>query len=165
MKEKRTSGAIEENVERFNLVSMATHDVVWDWNLKTGEVYSTKEKGRIILKDIEEKDPEDKTDIIILHPEDRDKVKKLRDEIFLSKTQSLFEIECRIATAGEKYAFVQDRGYVIRDKEGNPIRLIGAMQDITQRKEAEQKVLLSELRFKSLVQNGSDLIAILGRRG
>ncbi|MEP7231807.1 MAG: PAS domain S-box protein [Ginsengibacter sp.] len=162
---KKNLETIEENVERFNLVSMATHDIVWDWNLKTGEVYSTKEQGRIILKDIDEKDPEGKKDVIIIHPEDRNKVKTLRDEIFLSKTQSLFEMECRIAIAGEKYAFVQDRGYVIRDKAGNPIRLIGATQDITRRKEAEQKVLLSELRFKSLVQNGSDLIAILDEGG
>ncbi len=144
---------------------MATHDIVWDWTLKTGEVYSSKDGWQIILKEIEEQDQGNNSSMLLIHPDDRYKVKKIRDNIFLSKTESIFEIECRIATSDEKYAFVQDRGYVIRDKEGNPVRLIGATQDITQRKDAEQKVLLSELRFKSLVQSGSDLIAILDDQG
>ncbi|MEP6584886.1 MAG: PAS domain S-box protein [Ginsengibacter sp.] len=158
---KKNLGTIEENVERFNLVSMATHDIVWDWNLKTGEVYSSKEGWKIVLKAVGEAGSEDNNGILAIHPDDLRNLKKIRDEIFTSKTQNLFEIECRISSGDEKYAFVQDRGYVIRDKDGNPVRLIGATQDITQRKDAEQKVLLSELRFKSLVQSGSDLIAIL----
>ena len=146
-------------------MSKATHDVVWDWNLKTGEVYSSKDGWRIILKAIEEKDLGDNNGTLTIHPDDRYQVKKILDDIFLSETQSLFEIECRISSGDDKYSFVQDRGYVIRDKEGNPVRLIGATQDITQRKDAEQKVLLSELRFKSLVQSGSDVIAILDNEG
>lgn len=158
---KRNLETIEENVERFNLVSMATHDIVWDWNIKTGEVYSSKDGWRIILKEVEESGPGDDAGILAIHPDDLYKVKKIRDNIFSSKTQSLFEIECRISSGDDKYAFVQDRGYVIRDKAGNPVRFIGATQDITERKNAEQKVFLSEQRFKSLVQSGSDLIAIL----
>lgn len=158
---KKNLGIIQENAERFNLVSMATHDIVWDWNLQTGEVYSSKADWKIILRRLEAGEDGDPKGLLAIHPEDRAKVKKIRDKIFSSKTQSLFEIECRILEVGDKYSFVQDRGYVIRDKKGIPIRLIGATQDITQRKDAEQKVMLSELRFKSLVQNGSDLIAIL----
>ncbi len=161
---KKNLETIEENVERFNLVSMATHDIVWDWNLITGEVYSSKDGWKIILQAVEDISLEGGAGSIIIHPDDLDKVRKIRENIFSSKTQSLFEIECRISS-GEDKAFVQDRGYVIRDREGNPIRLIGATQDITQRKDAEQKVLLSELRFKSLVQSGSDLIAILDSEG
>ena len=162
---KKNLETIEENVERFNLVSMATHDIVWDWNLKTGEIYSSKEGGNIILKEIGENNVGEDVGLSVIHPDDRDKVRTIRDNLFLSKTQSVFEIECRISSGDDKYYFVQDRGYVIRDKEGNPARLIGATQDITQRKDAEQKVLLSELRFKSLVQSGSDLIAILDNEG
>ncbi|MEP7253862.1 MAG: PAS domain S-box protein [Ginsengibacter sp.] len=158
---KKNLEIIEENAERFNLVSMATHDIVWDWNLKTGEVYSSRADWKIILKTVEDSEDGNPEGLLAIHPDDRAKVKKMRERIFLSKTQGLFEIECRILEAEDKYSFVQDRGYVIRDKGGIPVRLIGATQDITQRKDAEQKVLLSELRFKSLVQNGSDLIAIL----
>ena len=158
---KRNLEIIKENAERLNLVSMATHDIVWDWNLKTGEVYSSKADWKIILKTVEDSEDGSPEGLLAIHPDDRAKIKKMRDRIFLSKTQGLFEIECRVLEAEDKYSFVQDRGYVIRDKDGVPVRLIGATQDITQRKDAEQKVLLNELRFKSLVQHGSDLIAIL----
>ncbi len=158
---KKNLETIEKNVERFNLVSTITHDIIWDWNLKTHEIYTSKDGWRIILKAIEETGSGDKITTPVIHPDDHCMVKKIRDHIFLSKTQSFFEIECRILSGDDKYAFVQDRGYIIRDKDGNPLRLLGATQDITQKKDAEQKVLLSELRFKSLVQSGSDLIAIL----
>ncbi|MEO6288806.1 MAG: PAS domain S-box protein, partial [Ginsengibacter sp.] len=148
-----------------NLVSMATHDMVWDWNVKTGEIYRSKEGWKIILNIKEDKAADGDGWGLEIHPEDRAKVKQMRDAIFLSRTKNLFEIECRILSDDNKYAFVQDRGYVIRDTEGNPIRLIGATQDITRRKDAEQKVLLSEKRFKSLVQSGSDLIAIIDEAG
>ncbi len=155
---------IEEIVERFNLVSMATHDMVWDWNVKTGEIYRSKETWKIILMPNAGINGIDEQNLHI-HPGDREKVKGTLENIFLSKTLSLFEIECRVLVEEDAYVYVRDRGYVIRDAEGSPVRLIGATQDITPRKEAEQKVLLSEKRFKSLVQSGSDIIAILDENG
>ncbi|MBK6635963.1 MAG: PAS domain S-box protein [Chitinophagaceae bacterium] len=63
------------------------------------------------------------------------------------------------------YAYIHDRGNIFRNEAGVATRLIRATQDITQRKEAELQVAKSEIRFRSLVQNGSDLIGILDNRG
>ncbi|MBA3673717.1 MAG: PAS domain S-box protein, partial [Chitinophagaceae bacterium] len=61
--------------------------------------------------------------------------------------------------------YVSDRGYISRNQEGKPLRLIGATQDITERKNAEQKILLREQRFRALVQNGFDLIGVIDKEG
>ena len=63
-----------------------------------------------------------------------------------------------------EYAYVLDQGYLLY-VNGKSIRMIGSMQDITERKLAELKLLDSEKRFRSLVQNGSDMIKILDSKG
>ncbi|MEO6232187.1 MAG: PAS domain S-box protein [Ferruginibacter sp.] len=164
---KRNLEIIEDSNERFNLVSKATNDMVWDWDITTGEVYRNKERwikifgsedGNAALTTAEFEKR--------IHPDDLKKVKAILHKLFYETIgENLFEAEFRALRDDDTYAYILDRGYVIRDEEGKPLRVIGASQDITERKIAEQKVILSEQRFKSLVQNGSDIIGILDQEG
>ncbi len=158
---KQAELQLKESNERYNLISKATNDMVWDWNLETGEVYRNKEGWKKIFGN-EEVDSEigaiDDWDSRI-HPDDIGKVKEVNDEI-LNSGKNFFEVECRMRRNDGAYVYIHDRGHIIRNKEGKPVRLIGATQNITLRKEAELKVAKSELRFRSLVQNSSDLISI-----
>lgn len=164
---KRNLDIIEESNERFNLVSMATNDMVWDWDIITGDVYRNKERWVKIFK-TENKLPGNTPDDFerMVHPEDRVRVEKILQKLlYETLDENLFEAEFRVLRDDGSYAFIYDRGYIIRNEEGKPLRAIGASQDITERKIAEQKVILSEQRFKSLVQNGSDIIGILDQQG
>lgn len=163
---KNNLDALEESVARYDLVSKATHDMVWDWNLITGDIYRNIEGWRKIFRTVENKSIGSQEDWRArIHPDDREKVKKINDEIFTSEEQEVFEVECRVLRDDGTIGYIQDRGYIIRDDKGKPIRFIGASHDITERKLADQKVVLSEQRFKSLVQNSSDLLAILNAEG
>lgn len=159
---KLSEQKLKESNERFNLVSKATNDMVWDWNIQTAEVYRNREGWRKILGECETGTQNgtihdwDKR----IHPEDAEKVKLAIREIQEAK-KDFFEVECRIQRYNGTYAYIHDRGYIIRDEEGIAVRILGATQDITERKEAELQVAKSELRFKSLVQNSSDLISII----
>ncbi len=139
--------------------------MVWDWDLVTGKVYRNKEGWKKIFrtgdKEIENEDITDWDNRI--HPEDQQKVLEVEAEIQKSE-KDFFEVECRMLRDDGTYAYIHDRGNIIRNEEGKAIRLIGATQDITARKEAELQVAKSELRFRSLVQNSSDLITILDER-
>lgn len=164
---KRNLEIIEESNERFNLVSKATNDMVWDWNITTGEIYRNKEGWSKIFKSKDGPSGENYKEFEKrMHPEDREKVKKIIQKLLYdSISENLFEAEFRALREDGSYAHIHDRGYIIRDDEGKPLRAIGASQDITERKMAEQKVILSEQRFKSLVQNGSDVIGIIDQQG
>ena len=163
---KEAEFRLKESNERFNLVSKATNDMVWDWDLVTGKVYRNKEGWRKIFrtgdKEIETGTTDEWDERI--HPEDREKVKLINDQIKDSE-KDFFEVECRVLRDDGTYAYIHDRGNIIRNELGKPLRLIGATQDITARKEAEMQVAKSELRFRSLVQNGSDLTNILDEKG
>ena len=163
---KNNSIALEESNARFTFISKATHDMVWDWDLSTGEIYRNIEGWRKIFQTPDIKEIGTKKDWWSrIHPNDRERVTQFNDELILSVNQNLFELEHRIIRDDGTIGYVEDRGYIIRNEEGKAIRLIGATHDVTERKNAEEKVLLSEHRFKSLVQNSSDLLAIIDREG
>ncbi len=157
---------VKQSNERYNLISQATNDMVWDWDLVTGKVYRNKEGWKKIFRTgdaaIENDDITDWDNRI--HPEDLQKVQEVEAEIQKSE-RDFFEVECRMLRYDGTYAYIHDRGNIIRDEEGKAVRLIGATQDITARKEAELQVAKSELRFRSLVQNSSDIICIFNDRG
>ncbi len=157
---------LKESNERYNLISQATNDMVWDWDLVTGKVYRNKEGWKKIFrtgdKDIENENIDDWDSRV--HPDDQQKVVEVEAEIQKSE-KDFFEVECRVLRYDGTYAYVHDRGHILRNEQGQAVRLIGATQDITARKEAELQVVKSELRFRSLVQNSSDIICIFNDRG
>lgn len=144
---KRNLEIIQESNERFNLVSKATNDMVWDWNVTTGEVYRNKERWAKIFK--EENETPGKTIADFdkrVHPDDLKRVKDLLRKLFYETiNENLFEAEFRILRGDGSYGFLYDRGYIIRDEEGRPLRVIGASQDITERKLLEEKAALEKI--------------------
>lgn len=163
---KQAELSLRESNERYNIISNATNDMVWDWDLVTNKVYRNKEGWKKIFRT---GDKEIDNDLINdwdnkVHPEDQAKVKQIEQEI-LDSEKDFFEVECRMLRDDGTYAYVHDKGYIIRNGQGKAVRLIGATQDITRRKEAELQVLKSEVRFRSLVQNSSELICIFNDRG
>jgi PAS domain S-box-containing protein len=163
----RSLKQVRESNERFNLVSMATNDMVWDWDLETGIVYRNKEGWKKIFKtepgEEETGAPDDWQERI--HPEDREKAASINQVLKSRGNTNFFEVECRVRRDDGSYAFIHDRANIIRNESGEAVRVIGAAEDITGRKLAELQVVKSELRFRSLVQNGSDLISILDVEG
>ena len=159
---------IEESNERYNLISKTTNDMVWDWNLLTNKVHRNKEGWKKLFGTEQSENEHDHVQNWDdrIHPEDIEKVKLITDELWRpGSAKDFYEVECRMRRDDGSYMFVHDRGYIMRNHQGEAIRLIGATQDITQRKEAELQVIKSELRFRSLVQNSSELICIFNEKG
>lgn len=81
-----------------------------------------------------------KTDI---HPEDRKKAIGSFEATIESDSVLYWEEEYRFMKADGEYAYVYDRGLIIRDENGKAIRMVGAMQDVTESKNSE--LVLKEL--------------------
>ena len=163
---KEAENNLKESNERYNFISRATNDMVWDWDLVTNKVYRNKEGWKKIFRTVDEEIENISIDDwdSRIHPDDLDKVNEIQQEIQTSK-KDFFEVECRVLRDDGIYAFIHDRGQIIRNVHGEAVRMIGATQDITQRKEAELQVAKSEFRFRSLVQNSAELICIFDERG
>ncbi|MBC8045188.1 MAG: PAS domain S-box protein [Fimbriimonadaceae bacterium] len=126
--------------ERYAYVAKATNDAIWDWNLLTNEIYWNDSFYTLFGYK-----PEKVSDIVSswsnhIHEEDRERVlKSIRKEIN-NRDSTLWQDEYRYMKANGDIAYVIDRGYIIYDENKKPVRMIGAMQDITALKDAEQKI-------------------------
>jgi signal transduction histidine kinase len=141
----KTLKALKESNERYDLISKATNDMVWDWNVVTGKVYRNKEGWRKIFR----ADPPNEMGtaedwLSKIHPEDYNRIHFIKEGIF-DFPDDHFEIEFRVMKEDGSIAYLLDRGYVLRDENGKIVRLIGATQDITQRKLAEIKLKEEQL--------------------
>jgi|WetSurMetagenome_2_1015567.scaffolds.fasta_scaffold00269_9 PAS domain S-box-containing protein len=130
--------ALQESEVRFRLAVTATNDAIWDIDLATGTVQwnetYTQQYGRSLKSG-------DSWQWWIDHiyPADRDRVAGgLRSAI--EQGESRWADEYRFQRADGEWAYVRDRAYIARDEEGAPWRVIGAMQDLTDRKKAEEEL-------------------------
>ncbi|MDB5195693.1 MAG: hypothetical protein JWP88_63 [Flaviaesturariibacter sp.] len=98
----------------------------------------------------------------IVHPDDRE---RLSTHISNLLEKKLVEEEHRIIHPDGRIIYVHHSGNTTYDENGNALYVSGAVQDITERRESERQLQLSEQRFKSLVQNGSDLIVLMDEHG
>ncbi len=141
--------------ERYGFVTKATFDAIWDLNLVDDDLYW----GEGFETLFGHKTENNKGDIVgwykHIHEEDRQRVLLSINTLIKSKNSNWVE-EYRFKKANGVMAHVRNKGIIIRDKKGKAIRMIGAMQDITEQKSEEQQLKL----FKSVITNSSDAVLI-----
>jgi PAS domain S-box-containing protein len=128
--EIKNSEAMKESVNRYNTVSKATSDAIWDWNMLSNEViwnHGIKDLfGHAKINYNHEWWQEH------IHPEDLGRVLKEYDSVIVSKKNRL-KTEYRFQCANGSYRMVLDRSFISYSKTGTPVRAIGSMQDISEK--------------------------------
>ena len=154
--QKEAEEALRQSEERFRLMSWATKDAVWDWDLRTGQIWWGDGLQKIFhySADMAQSSADWRLDHI--HPEDRAKVNRVIDQA-LNGGMEFWSKEYRFQRKDGAYAEIMDRGYILRDESGKPNRMIGAMMDIT-----ESKYMESSLR-QANEQMGKVLNELQGR--
>jgi PAS domain S-box-containing protein len=101
----------------------------------------------------------------ILHPDDFEPaMQAMKDH--LDDRQSRYHIDYRIRTAAGDYRWFRDVGGITRHhSDGSPATVTGIVIDITANKQAEEALRATEIRYRALFQNSSDIIRILDRNG
>jgi PAS domain S-box-containing protein len=154
--QKEKEKQLLESNERFDIVMKATNDLIWDWNLETGSFYRDKEGIRKVYGVYNESSIRNIYYWLQrVHPDDHEKLKNTINDILNETGQDLFEAEYRFKRDDGEYVFIYDRGLLIRDESGRPVRMIGAAQDITERKMLEQQLLNRELNKQKLISQAS----------
>lgn len=123
--------------ERFEKVTEATHDAIWDWNIIENTLYWGAGLKSLFGYEFERTTPTLETWTNHIHPEDRDWVLKSIYAAIEKPDQLNWIVEYRYQKNDGSFADVIDRGVIIRDERRNPIRMVGAMNDITERKNFE----------------------------
>jgi PAS domain S-box-containing protein len=146
-KQREAREAARVSEERFRLLAQATSDAIWDANLQTHAMWRSagfeKMFGVPVGGEAAAVDWQSH-----IHPEDRQRVIEsvLRAQ---NGKGDFWSDEYRYLRADGSYAHVSNRGYIIRDAGGSPIRMIGGITDLTERKKLEAQFLRAQ-RLESI---------------
>lgn len=138
-----TNNEILESNERYDIVAKATSDTIWDWKIEEDSFIWNKGIQGVFGYKKEDVGKNSNWWFERIHPEDSLKM-SVKLYSFLEQKTEKWQDEYRFQCADGSYKYVFDRGFLVKDKEGKPIRMIGAIQDVTKQKEEEQRLRLLE---------------------
>ncbi len=162
--EVRAKKAMEESITRFNLVSKATSDAIWDWDMVTGEmIWNQGIKGIFGYQQTVYSESWWQKKV---HPDDLEQVKDNLKRL-IEKKETRLSVEYRFKSADGTYRCVLDRAFIMFNETGIPIRMIGSMQDVTERIHhlqaiEEQNTKLMEISWIQSHKVRGPLSSILG---
>lgn len=127
---------LKESNTRYELVSKATSDAIYDWDINSNLVQWGKTFYALFEYSPDNFKPTIEAFFDKIHPQDRDFIKESLTRGIEGKDNRWRE-EYRFKKADGSYAIVIERGFILRDKEGKAFRMVGAMQDVTERRKLE----------------------------
>ncbi len=154
---KKYETQLKESIERYNYVTKATRDAIYDWDIKTNKVIWGEG-----LKNLFGYDPETFSEIENawdkhIHPEDFEEFRMILNQALENKSKQRWVHEYRFKKANGAFTYVSETGYIIRDNKGNASRMIGTIRDVSEAVAAkneikaslsEKETLLSEIHHR-----------------
>ena len=139
------------NEKRLQLALESTSDGLWDWNIRSGEVYYSPRWFTLLGFAPGSLPAAFETWVELLHPEDRERaVAQIWDHIHRKRATA--EAEFRMRTKSGDWRWMLHRGRIVeRDANGAATRLIGTLIDITERKSAEERMRLHKQLLETLL--------------
>jgi PAS domain S-box-containing protein len=141
--------------ERYKIVLDTTGDAIWDWDIVNDQItwgdgllnlFGYAVNGAVPLSFWSDK----------VHEDEYAAIEESILTALNNPSQSKWEYEYRFLKSDGSFAYVHDQGSIMRDSTGKSIRMVGSIQDITERKRA-----LEEINQLSLVASKTDNIVII----
>lgn len=134
-----TQKKAKEIHERLQLISKASHDAVWDWDLRSDRLWWSDGFRKLFLYSDREIETGIESWHNRIHPNDKDGVVAGLHKAADSGKKE-WTAEYRFKKADGDYAFVADRAHILYDQSGKAYRMVGAMHDITEPRNARMRV-------------------------
>lgn len=156
--ELRESQALLEKAQRV------AHVGWWERDLAAGRVTLSLEVCRTLGLEPESITSwRDEQWLAIVHPDDREKTVAAAQAAL--QGQLRYDCEYRIIRADGSVRIVRNQGEVTQDDAGTPLRVFGALQDITELRQAQEELRASEERFRTFVDHATDAFFMLEQGG
>lgn len=143
--------------ERFRLA--AKNDAIYDWHIPTDELQW--DEGLQHLFGYSSNEFQLKTWEAAVHPADREKVVATLLQALQDVHCSFWKMDYRLSRKDGTYCYVFEKGHILRNNKGKAIRMVGVMQDITERKKTEEELL----RLSLVAQQTDNIVAITAPDG
>jgi diguanylate cyclase (GGDEF)-like protein/PAS domain S-box-containing protein len=135
---RKIEDVLLKGVERLRLVSRATNDALLEWDLATDQVWRNDSYQRLFGYRSDELQPKMESWFEHVHGDDRLRVQQRLLGV-INSSKNLWNDEFRLMRHDQTIAHVHARGFVHRDNAGAALKMLGVLQDITARKESEER--------------------------
>ncbi len=133
---RRAEEGLRRSREQYALAVDGANDGLWDWDIRTGDVYLSPRLEAMIGYSPGELAARRETWDEHVHPDDRDRIVALLDDHLEGRAPS-FQAEHRLRHRDGRYRWIIARGKAQRDAAGRPYRMAGSLTDVTDRRQAE----------------------------
>ncbi|MGM0579416.1 MAG: PAS domain S-box protein [Bacteroidota bacterium] len=137
--------SIQESSERFKYINKATNNAIYDWNIRDDQFYWGNSLTRVFGHKINEDSFSLRDWAKWIHPDELDEVLQNLDMFLANPDEFKWSYEYRFKNVKGQYAYVEEVGYLLRDENGQPLRMIGALRDQSQYKQDQIK---QELQYE-----------------
>jgi len=138
---KRAEAALALSEERFRLAMQGANDGLWDWDLKTDEVYYSPRWKSMLGYAEEEIEPRLDAWKRLVDPEGMERTLALVQDLKDGRDHK-YEVEFRMRHKDGHYLDILSRAFLVRDERGEAMRLVGTHVDISERKHVEDTLKL-----------------------
>ena len=148
---------LRESLERYDIVAKATTDLITDYDIEKDTFQFSNAIYDIFGYSPKERDVSRSWWQQKLHPDDYQRVINATAQIFTNH-KKLLNIEYRFKCADGNYKYILDRSYVITDANNKPSRIIGSIQDITERRQYINAIERSNERLREIAWTQSHVV-------
>lgn len=153
---RQNSELVEDVNERYQYVNMATNDAIYDWDLARDHIEWGDGFFRIFGNETDKAHYPLSRWAERVHPADREPVGKSLEMQLADQQQHKWSIEYRFKKADGQYAFVEEIGYIRRNRQGKATRMIGVLRDVTKARQEQHELKL----LVSVITNTNDAVLI-----
>ena len=154
---------VAEALSTRELIGQASNDAIWDWDLPSNRIWWS-EGLRAQFGHISETATDREWWLANVHADDRQAVNASWLAVFNGGGHAWLR-EFRFCTADGAFASVVCRGHLVRAGDGRPVRMFGAMQDVSRQKRVEDDLHQSEELSRAVLSSLSARIGVLDRDG
>ena len=159
--QKQTLIALEQSEQRLQLALEAANVGIWDWNIQTNEIYCNPRYFTMLGYGHTELPHTLETWKDLLHPEERESVKKQIQNCIEKDGPGEWSMEVRVRAKDGHYKWVLGRGKIVEySSDGTPIRAAGTRLDITNRKEAEKGLIRAKEEWEKTFNAIPDIVTL-----
>ncbi|WP_198374697.1 PAS domain S-box protein [Neoroseomonas rubea] len=156
---------VRESEERLRLTVEATGEGLWDCHIPSGRASFTEPFVAMLGYALHEVEQDVSFWQSRVHPDDMPEVRRHLDAHFQGAT-SAYVSEHRLRHRDGHWVWVLDRGRVVeREPDGQPLRMLGTLQDITARKALETALAEGEARIRAILEAVPMAVAKIGPDG
>jgi len=160
---RQAEAALRQSEERWQLALQGTKDAIWDRNLITNTHFLSLRCMEMLGYEFAEIDTFDKWTNVV-HPDDRASMQATFQQHLRQETPQ-YIAEYRIKCKNGSYKWILVRGQAVWDRQGKPIRAVGSISDISDRKQTEEALRNSEERFREAFANAPIGMALVSLNG